>query len=116
MLTLDWKKYTNGKWCRLLDLDLAHSHFDNLKGVYAIWHMGLQPKWVRIGQGEIRDRLGKHREDSEIISFRAHGLFVTWAPVDADFRDGIERFLGEKLNPLVGSKFPDVYPIPVNIP
>jgi hypothetical protein len=116
MPNLEWVKYTNGNWCGLLDLDLSQSHFDNLEGLYVIWHMGPYPKWVRVGQGIIRDRIGKHREDSEILAYSANGLFVTWAPVDEYFRDGIEKFLGERMNPLVGSKFPDANPIPVNIP
>jgi hypothetical protein len=116
MLTLDWGKYTSGEWCELTGLDLAQSHFDDLEGVYVIWHAGLQPKWVRVGQGNIRDRLGKHREDRDILAYKGLGLFVTWAPVAVDFRNGVERFLGEKLNPLVGSRFPEAYPIPVNIP
>lgn len=116
MLNLNWGKYDNGEWCGLINLNLNNPFFENLEGVYVIWHGGLQPRWVRVGQGNIRDRLGKHREDNDILAYKGHGLYVTWAPVNANIRDGIERYLGESLNPLVGSRFPDVLPIPVNIP
>lgn len=116
MLNLNWIKYDNGNWFSLLDLDLTHSHFQNMEGVYVIAHGGPNPRSVRVGQGIIKDRLAEHRENSEILQYRNLGLYVSWAPVIVNLRDGVERFLGNQTAPLVGSRFPEVPPIQVNLP
>jgi hypothetical protein len=103
-------------WCNLLKLNLNHSHFENLNGVYIIWHGGKQPATVRIGQGVIKDRLSNHRSEQEILAFSNLGLLVTWAQTNKQELDGIERYLAESLNPKVGDRFPTVYPIQVNLP
>jgi hypothetical protein len=43
-------------------------------------------------------------------------LLVTWADVDWRYRDGVERYLGEVLQPIVGRRFPDVASVEVNLP
>lgn len=102
----------NGSWCVFSIVNLAHSHFDGKEGVYIIWQ-GKGPV-IRVGQGVIRDRLSEHRNDKAIIAY--HNLFVTWAAVPAQHRDGIERYLANRLNPSVGAAFPNVEPIEVNLP
>lgn len=87
-----------------------------MEGVYIVWHGGQNPATVRVGQGFIKDRLGAHRQDRETLAFQEHNLYVTWASVAADYRDGVERYLAETLKPKVGSRFPEVNPIKVNLP
>jgi len=115
-MILNWIKCEGEHWCNLINLNLNHPHFNNLEGVYIIWHGGEKPQVVRIGQGIIKDRLKAHKEDSEILGYKNFGLYVTWAAVSLSYRDGIERYLGEKWNPKVGRDFPDVPPITVNSP
>jgi len=115
-LTLEWIKCEGDTWCSLLTVNLAHSHFDQLEGVYIIWHAGQNPATVRIGQGVIRDRLSAHRQDPEILRYSQYGLYVTWASVVESYRDGVEKYLGEALNPLVGTRLPDASRIEVNSP
>lgn len=114
MNILRWVKCGNGHWCSLENLNLQ-SVIDS--GVYIIWHGGTNPKVVYVGQGDpISKRLSSHRNDSRILSYKNYGLFVTWASVPAAQRDGVERFLADKWNPLVGDAHPDVRPIAVNSP
>ncbi len=115
-LTLEWIKCKGGNWCSLITVNLDHSHFDGLEGVYIIWHGGQNPTTVRVGQGIIRDRLDQHKQDSEILAYRQYKLYVAWARVVESQRDGVERFLGETLNPLVGTRLPNAMPIEVNLP
>ncbi len=83
--------------------------------MYLIW--STTGRCVRVGQGVIADRLKVHRADPIILSHQGTGqLLVTWAQVIKPYRDGIERYLGEMLNPVVGSTFPNAIPIQVNIP
>ena len=111
-MNLDWKKCQGDIWGPLLTVDLNHTHFNGMEGVYIIWQKG--GRVIRIGQGFIRDRLTEHRNNRAITAY--NDLFVTWAPVVAQYRDGIERYLAETLKPLVGEAFPDAPPIQVNLP
>lgn len=116
MLNLIW--VTCGKdhhWCDLENLDLKTVGSEN--GVYVIWYIDGEPRAVRVGQGDVADRLNDHRNDAVITAYSKSGrLLVTWARVDSDKIDGVERYLGDTLRPLEGPNFPDVKPIEVNPP
>ena len=106
-----WIKSTENAW-------LPFETFSNLSqvkttGVYVIWHGGQTPRTVRVGQGDIADRLQAHRSDQQILAYRSYGLYVTWAAVSAADLNGVERYLADQLSPLVGERHPDVRPIPV---
>jgi len=106
-------------WCPLESLDLGS--VTDVGGVYIIWHEGSlysAPRVVKVGQaGSVKARLSSHRNDNEITYYRKFGtLRVTWASVQVGQRDGVERFLGDTLKPLVGSLFPVATPIAVNYP
>lgn len=87
-----------------------------MEGVYVIWYGGQNPATVRVGQGVIRDRLQAHRNDPEVQSYAHLSLYVTWASVLARERDGVEAYLAQQLRPVVGERFPQRHPIPVNLP
>jgi len=113
---LVWIKCTGEQWCPLLTVNLAHSHFDGLEGVYIIWHGQPDPAVVYVGQGNIRDRLTQHRQDSAILAYEKQILYVTWTRVSSEYRDGIERFLAESWKPKVGHSYPSATLIQVNSP
>lgn len=115
-LNVNWVKCEGDVWCDLLALKLDHKHFDNLEGVYIIWHGGQNDNTVRVGQGIIRDRLAAHKQDPDVLAYKQYTLYVTWAKVSADQRDGVERYLAEQLDPKIAERFPDVDPIEVNLP
>lgn len=113
MLTVTWVKSNAGTWLPLERVNLS-TVID--QGVYVIWFSANPPNVVRIGQGSIADRLKVHRQDQKILAYRASGeLLVTWASVQAQYRDGVERYLADQHQPLVGDAFPDVRPIAVNL-
>ena len=105
---LEWLTSTSGLWCSLTTLNLDSV---DVTGVYVIWGM----RTVYVGQGVVRDRLAQHLRDQRIMA--DPNLLVTCAAVwsQAD-RDGIERYLANVLDPAVGDGWPDVTPIPVNLP
>lgn len=88
-------------------------------GIYIIWFTS-QPgvrNTVRLGKGDVADRVREHRNNPVITAYRQNGqLLVTWATVPEAQRDGVERYLADTLNPLVGDAFPDVVPLVVNLP
>jgi hypothetical protein len=51
-------------------------------GVYAIWLEGSPGRYVRVGSGNIGERLGAHQADTKILYYRRSGILrVTWATV-----------------------------------
>ncbi len=79
MLQVSWVKcgeLPNSLWC-----DFTRVNLENVDtvGVYVIWHGGKPPDVVRVGQGNIKDRLTKHRAEKEILAYEEYGLYVTWA-------------------------------------
>ena len=114
-MTVDWTKCNGNIWCKF-NVDLSSSHFNHMTGVYVIWHGGDNPRTVRVGQGFIRDRIEAHRTDPEVQAYNDLGLYVTWARIPVNSLDGVEAFLAQELDPIVGQQFPNVYPIQVNLP
>ena len=55
-MKLTWMKYPAGGWSQLNDLNLRAPQFDNLEGVYVIWHGVETGAYVRVGQGKIREK------------------------------------------------------------
>jgi len=111
-MNLIWQQCSGNEWGTLLGVDLNHVHFNNMEGVYIIWQ-GNGPV-IRVGQGNIKDRLYHHRNDPKITQHQS--LYVTWAPVQSLYRDGVERYLANTLRPIVGDVFPNAIPKPVSLP
>jgi hypothetical protein len=115
MLTVTWIKSQADTWLAFETFNLETCTTN--PGVYVIWHAGNPGRVVYIGQGNVRDRLTAHRDNSEVTAYRASGtLYVTWASVPARSLDGVERYLADSWKPLAGDHHPNVQPIPVNSP
>jgi hypothetical protein len=114
MLQLNWIKSTQGNW---LGFHRANLNGVTTHGVYIIWHAGNPGRVVRVGQGDIAARLNAHRQDQEVCGYAQRGeLYVTWASVAAAYVDGVERYLADTWDPLVGDAWPDCAPMAVNSP
>lgn len=94
-----------------------------IPGVYCIYDScdKNEDKYITIKVGSSQDlnqRFGNLINDDKIKEHEP--MFVAWIEVrDEKERAGIEKFLGETLKPLVpgdDARFPDVDPIPVNLP
>lgn len=89
---------------------------EKAEGVYRIYSVDtINQKYIpiRVGQGVIHDRFTHHLRDPQIT--RYPNLLFIWAPCHQTYRDGVEKYLADALNPLVGERFPDRYPISVNL-
>lgn len=112
-MELNWVKCgTDNHWCNFEQVTIDPNNI----GVYMIFYLGSPGRVVRLGQGIIRDRISVHRTDQKITHYSSKGLLVTWAEVDRQYLDGVEKYLADTWNPLVGDAFPDVRPIAVNSP
>ena len=113
-MQVSWIQCAGNVWCSLNNVKLTT--VTNNPGVYVIWYEGQPSNVVKIGSGNIRDRLSDHRGDAEIQAYESRGLLVTWAVVPLATAMGIETYLADEFPPLVGERFPDVSPIAVNHP
>lgn len=110
-LKVKWTKLKDGNFCNLEKVILTNT---NTFGVYIIWNA--DGNAVRLGQGDIADRLSVHRNDNEILVHKSRGLYTTWTSVSEQYVDGVERYLFDAYNPIVGERAPNAIPIPVNLP
>ena len=103
------------------DTRLAAAAPSGVGGVYLI---GYRPTTsasiytLYVGQSvDIGRRLSEHRQDSRFTIYESRGtLYATWASPSVLEWDGIERYLADRLKPIVSSVHPDVRPIEVNVP
>lgn len=112
----EWFKCFGDRWCDLLEINLEHSLFDGIKGIYIIWFGGRKPTILKVGKGVIRERLSEHREDYILASYSQYGLYTTWAEVVDKDCDGVAKYLEETLKPLMGTRMHEVPSIKVNLP
>ena len=116
-LDVYWVKNTAGDYIDLLRLNLDAPYFNTpQRGVFVIWHTGVRKAPViRVGQGDIRERLRALRSDPLITMYSTQGqLKVSWVIVDEDKLDGVEAFLYDHYKPLVGERKQGIVSIPVN--
>lgn len=114
MLNVTWVKSIQNEWLKFQTFNIDSANSD---GVYIIWHGGNPGKVVYVGQGDVKSRLQAHRNNTEITNYAKAGiLYVTWASVSASQKDGVERYLADTWNPLVGDAHPNTNPIAVNSP
>ena len=113
-LDLNWER-CGGEWCLLASCDPpAYA-----TGVYVIWEPLLfvrEQRVVCVGQGAIRPRLARHRDDENITYYGKGGLLVTWAACLSHSKDGVVRFLADAYGPYEGRSDPRVEPVSVNLP
>jgi hypothetical protein len=118
-LRVQWvKSAANSEYLDLLRLDLNGTYFAVPRyGVYIIWYVAPGgAKVIRVGQGNIAERLSLHRSDPQITRYGSFGqLKVSWIFVGSDpvILSGVEAFLYDYYKPLVGERAPGVIPIEV---
>lgn len=81
MINLFWAKGKNNAWCSLDQVDFSHSYYDNFKGfIYIIWYWNKfgEPVTIKVGQGNIRERLEAHNTDPQIQQYAHLNLLVEW--------------------------------------
>jgi hypothetical protein len=96
-------------------------------GVFVLFHKGVQPGWSYVGAAQDLARaLDVIQDHGEIMDLdRRGGLFMTWAYIRADKRDGVVSYLRARMKPEVvdpeldralGCRPDGAKPIPVLLP
>lgn len=112
------KNSQTNDWFDFLRLNLDAPYFLGKRGVYVIWYTspGLA-KVVRLGQGNISERLKEHRSRPDIMQYASYGqLKVSWVILNENELFGVEKFLSRIYSPLIGDRYPvEIQEIPVNL-
>ncbi len=113
-----WVKSPSGRYHRFIVFDAEKAGLAGIGGIYAIWHGGVRPGWVAIGKSnDLAATFQELSGNEDIRNYNVRGgLFVSWALIQEDYRDGVLRFLNDSMKPLVPNPdIPgeDVTPIPV---
>ena len=111
-LSVKWAKYKKQGWCKLNTLNLDQVR---ASGNFIIWKPQNKNNVIRIGHGHIADELQALRNNSLMAKF-GDDLFVTWAPVQEQYRDGLERYLYEQYSPVSVDRVANARLVYVNMP
>ena len=115
-LKVYWTKCHGNNWANLYAVDLHHPHFNNLDGVYVVWHGGSKPEPLRVGAGPIRDSIKACRNDPAIRKFKDFEIYATWAPLDEGLSASAANYLAKKLSPKAQGPVPESPPVEINLP
>ena len=117
---IKWRKSPRGEYYRLFMIDdFSELKLDNVGGVYLLWHGGLKPSWLVAGATE--DLGHSFRElfrDRDIREYdNRGGVFMSWSPIKADYREGVVHFIAKHTNPTFECDFDSKSdPIPILLP
>jgi hypothetical protein len=104
---IPWQRDEHGYFFRLLRLHPAEAGLSGIGGVYVMWHRGVRPQWIYMGAtDDLGESIGQARDTQEVLSFEGRGsVYVTWAPIKSEYRDGVAVYLRNSLNPEIGIVF-----------
>jgi len=111
-LSVKWAKYKKQGWCKLNSLNLDQVRTN---GVFVIWKPQDRNNVIRIGQGHIASELQALRNTATVARFGAD-LLVTWASIQQQYRDGVERYLYEQYSPISVERVANARLVYVNLP
>lgn len=119
-----WERDPRGYYHRLLRLHPNEAGLTGVGGVYVMWHRGLHPKWLYAGAtNDLGKAIGEARDRQMVLKVESFGsVYVTWAPIKPEFRDGVALYLRSKLDCEFDLIFetdhldPDAEPVPVLAP
>ena len=94
---------------RLMGLNPAAFGLAGRDGIYAVWHLGVRPQWLRIGAAtDLGAVLAQLAETPWIKAHKDNqGVFVAWAHPPPNQSGALVRYLAEILSPAFqGEPFP----------
>jgi hypothetical protein len=102
-----WQRDPRGYFNRLLRLHAAEAGLSGIGGVYVMWHRGVRPQWIYVGATEnLGEAIDQARDTKEVLNFEGRGsVYVTWAPIKPEFRNGVASYLRTSLKPEINASF-----------
>lgn len=98
-----WARTPKGHFFRLSHLEPDQLGLVGLGGVYVVWHKGVKPEWVYVGQSDdLSVALTRALDDEDVYDYEPRGgLWCTWATIRPEYRDGAVAYLRRLLNPVI---------------
>ncbi len=117
-----WVTTAKGGFHQLMRIDPDEMNLRDVGGVYVIWHGGTKPEWLFVGESpSIARAIDQALDMDEITEYESMGrVYVTWSPIQQDFRRGVLLYLAQSMKPLIPNprtpKEGSVDPVPVLAP
>ncbi|MBB4284887.1 hypothetical protein [Roseospira goensis] len=98
-----WQRDPSMRFYRLLALRPGRPKLTGLGGVFVLFHKGVRPGWVYVGAtADLGAAVTRLQDHPEIAALEGRGgLFMTWAFIKPDKRDGVVAYLRDRLKPEV---------------
>ncbi len=118
MIIIDWYRCKGNVWCQLNRVDQHHKNLEGVEGIYIVWYGFIEDKnIVKIGSGNITNKITELQKDIAIQAFNNFGLFITWAEAPKGKFNSIVAFLNQTLKPKIPEASPKVLTVAkVNYP
>jgi len=98
-----WVTTAKGGFHQLMRIDPDELNLRDVGGVYVIWHGGTKPEWLYVGESpSIARAIDQALDMDEITEYESMGrVYVTWSPIQQDFRRGVLLYLAQSMKPLI---------------
>ena len=105
---VSWVTSPKGQFYNFLNLEPEAIGLSGAAGVYIIWLGGRWPEWLFIERTEDFAMSFKElQSNQDILRYEREGrLYVTWAEIRPEFRDGVVQFLNQVIPPVIPSTNP----------
>lgn len=98
-----WQRDPSQRFYRLIRMQPGRPNLTGRGGVFVLFHKGVQPGWVYVGAATdlavAVERLQEHRAVGRLEA--RGGLYMTWAFIRQDKRDGVVAYLRQHMKPEV---------------
>ena len=100
---VQWHHDVRGYYPRLLRIRPNHDGLDGTGGVYVLWHRGATPHWLYVGAtDDLAQAIERARDNDDVLKWEPHGgVYLTWAPIKPEFRDGVVNYLRANIAPMI---------------
>ena len=92
----------DARYPRLLAWDAKTAGAVGQSGLYACWHLGVRPRWLRVGgAGDLTLAIMQLQKRAEIVRHEANGgVFIAWAVLPVAQQAAAVGYLAEHLKPV----------------
>ncbi len=103
-----WVTSPKGQYYNFLNLEIEDIGLSDAGGIFVIWLGGRWPEWLFIGRSDdLEISLGDLQSNRDILRYSREGhLYVTWAEIREEFRDGVVQYLNQIIPPTLPNPNP----------
>jgi len=86
---------------QLTELDLSSESFSEKGGIFAAWHLGVRPQWLKVSVSQnLAETLATLAGHKDVITYdQNRGVFIAWAYSSPENWAGQTKYLAHLLEP-----------------